>query len=1548
MSGVYSPLTATPSGSSLPNIGKSVTDLGRDVVKKFTARVVSSSSKSGMDLEQKIKASKKRGYEVKEFEIRAPNTTKIITMKNKSAPAEKTQGPKLKIHRPVNKNKKQEEWEKKMEEAEDEDVDEEEKEFQMEVETGEKGKILGYSSGYIDPKAWDDFAKDEDNKENFFNSNQAKPNVKKRMDVLGESSVIDFVAKNSEEKFDFKSERKRKTAYVTADQLKQHAQDLKFRMIDITYSVDMNPEEGPIVHLYGLTEGFDTAPIRLDVRGFKPYMFIKKPKAWDEPEVERFLEVLERNVRYELKSSAKGGFGSKVHENFKKLVLDYKLMHCRDIWGFDYGEGVDVIKVTVAYPQLVPTFRSKVEKARENNLFAWDTDLETDDFPDFVYEADFPFVNRFMCDTGITGEDWVKVPKHLYKVTSIKKDDPRMGVEAILNCKYNEVFKMTEEEINTPYKMVEVEGLDPSIDRSPTGKVVLSKDIEVLCEKRIVPKDGKNAVCNIGITVRSQKRLGDRKFYCFTLGSCPDIYHKGRSIKVYSYEDEREMLRGFIRFLLTIDPDVITGWNINNYDWPYLIKRAEELKIREFEYLTRNPDRKISVRASESSTRGKGVMQNNEVTVEGRTNFDMMTYVRGAFTLRSYQLGEVGQHFLGIPKEEMDYEKITLHHSTLNGRKRLTIYCAHDAFMPDELMVQLNAIPDAEATAYDNHMTINSIISRGLTARCKCNVYDHGFWRVDAKTGERLRVLVRTRNEAERKVTVQEKYGGAYVEDAVRGLHTDPITTVDFESLYPSIMREYNMCPSSKGNADRLRVLGYVEGRDFIIVASGKVFVTPEVWKGVFPSILDDKLSQRKKSKMKMGIFEKRVKSLQAEMDLLNGKYKTEFLKKFPIDKSPTSRVGDDNWKAWANDNNVLNEILFNTKLKAIINSNYGEEYKKSNPKGEVGDIPWQTWSVEHDVLGNFLSSDPKMMKAMNGEYLGDFKRLHPNGKIGDKLWEEFAVENQVPKELYISQKNAEGTYVSGTELLVEVPIDKPILVGSSEWTSDMLNSKRLQSYYNCKQNAEKLTANSMYGALGAAISFLYDKEVAESVTAEGQVMIKNVRAAILKRYTKENGFPCTVQVIYGDTDSLFFKQPGMRIAEAMKMGKEMAAWVTKELFWRVVKDKNGKVVEVDEMCEVVDEKGYRVMKEDGTPLMEMRRVPKKEPGFVNLAYEKTWYPVLIMYSKKKYCGIMSMYDANGKIVEKQKFSGIEVSRRDNCLFVPNTMKECFKMIFKDGIKGADKAIEYVKKRIGDLLTGQISWHELIISGAIKKELNQYTTGKTCFSELAKRMNERAGFQAIGPGMRLKCVIVKGTSKKKYDRSEDPLWAWEKKMPLDLDYYLYTAFAKAIIRLFKPIYFDKIDPSACSRNERDLKLFIGRMIFTGDHMLKVEKNTTNDSSISKRIRNTYLCISCKKSMPIGTDDLICGRCKENKLESLLDDSYQIKSELMLKRAVQNSDCQRCVGNEDYDHIQCTSEGCTNLWESKLTSRKLNDINQKLDRLISCSGKTILETNNMDW
>lgn len=115
-----------------------------------------------------------------------------------------------------------------------------------------------------------------------------------------------------------------------------------------------------------------------------------------------------------------------------------------------------------------------------------------------------------------------------------------------------------------------------------------------------------------------------------------------------------------------------------------------------------------------------------------------------------------------------------------------------------------------------------------------------------------------------------------------------------------------------------------------------------------------------------------------------------------------------------------------------------------------------------------------------------------------------------------------------------------------------------------------------------------------------------------------------------------------------------------------------------------------------------------------------------------------------------------------------------------------DKAIDYCKGKIYDLLNNRIDISELIISKSLSKELygpNGYNSNLAHVA-LARRLVKTKNLQ-FNVGDRIPFVIISKTKKaKQYEKSEDPIIAFENNIPLDYNYYLNNQIKPPLERIF--------------------------------------------------------------------------------------------------------------------------------------------------------------------
>ncbi len=212
------------------------------------------------------------------------------------------------------------------------------------------------------------------------------------------------------------------------------------------------------------------------------------------------------------------------------------------------------------------------------------------------------------------------------------------------------------------------------------------------------------------------------------------------------------------------DPDVITGYNIVNFDLPYLLDRARHLAggsssgshgkrkaaaKDEFPYLGRIHGSQTTIKDTTFNSKAYGKRENKEIKIEGRIQFDLLQVIRRDFKLRSYTLNAVCAHFLNQQKEDVHYSIISgvpasastparlfsvltpagvcvrartdLQNGTDETRRRLAVYCLKDAYLPlkllDKLMFIVNFVEMVLACARLS-VVLSSSRLNGLTVMC--------------------------------------------------------------------------------------------------------------------------------------------------------------------------------------------------------------------------------------------------------------------------------------------------------------------------------------------------------------------------------------------------------------------------------------------------------------------------------------------------------------------------------------------------------------------------------------------------------------------------------------------------------------------------------------------------------------------------------------------------------------------------------------------------------------------------------------------------------------
>jgi DNA polymerase delta subunit 1 len=367
---------------------------------------------------------------------------------------------------------------------------------------------------------------------------------------------------------------------------------------------------------------------------------------------------------------------------------------------------------------------------------------------------------------------------------------------------------------------------------------ILSFDIECAGRKGVFPEANQDPVIQIANVVT---RYGEKKPFVRNV-FCLDQTSTIVNTQIFEFEREEKMLMKWRDFLEEVDPDIIIGYNICNFDFPYLLDRAKHLKVNGFDHWTRLPSVRSASKDTNFSSKQMGNRDTKATNTNGRLQLDLLQLVQRDHQLRSYTLNSVCAQFLGEQKEDVHHTMITeLFNGTPESRRRLAVYCLKDAYLPQRLMDKLSCLENYTEMARVTGVPFNYLLSRGQQVKFVSQLF--------RKALEQKLVIPNLRTDAS-----EDQYEGATVIEPTRGYYDVPIATLDFASLYPSIIQAHNLCYTTLLNKTAVDKLGLVKDVDYIVTPNNDMFCTTKQRKGLLAQILEELLTARKQAKRELAV----------------------------------------------------------------------------------------------------------------------------------------------------------------------------------------------------------------------------------------------------------------------------------------------------------------------------------------------------------------------------------------------------------------------------------------------------------------------------------------------------------------------------------------------------------------------------------------------------------------------------------------------------------------------------------------------------------------------
>ncbi|CAH0561401.1 unnamed protein product [Brassicogethes aeneus] len=555
----------------------------------------------------------------------------------------------------------------------------------------------------------------------------------------------------------------------------------------------------PIMRMFGINKNGNS--VCCHVHGFSPYLYVNLPDDFKQEDLGKFRNKLNDSLLADMK-------GNK--ENISEACLMVEIVKGKSLCEYTGENDLTFAKITVALPKFIPATKRLlttqiVYEPLQNHVFN-------------VYEANVDIETRFMVDRNILGCCWIQIPGgkwHLRTKTSNFPITSRCQIE--IDVSYEDFISHDPE--------------DP--EWASVAKFrIHSFDIECAGRKGVFPEANVDPIIQIANVVALHGEHED--VVCrniFTLKSCAPIGHA----EVRSFEIEEDMLNAWADFVREVDPDIFTGYNINNFDFPFLLDRAKHLKLPQFDYLSRILNTRSQVKETVTQTKiGKRTYKT--INFEGRVPYDVFLIMKRDFKLRSYTLNSVCTEILGEQKEDVHYSIITdLQNGDEQTRRRLAVYCLKDAELPLRLLRTVQSFTNDVEMARVTGVPITSLITKGEQVKVVAQLLRHA---------RKQNYFMPTHHGA----PSSEQYEGATVIEPIRGYYTDPIATLDFSSLYPSIMIAHNLCYTTLLREPMRKSLGLTNDQ-ITFTPAECMFVKSTVRPGLLPQLLQHLLSARKKTK---------------------------------------------------------------------------------------------------------------------------------------------------------------------------------------------------------------------------------------------------------------------------------------------------------------------------------------------------------------------------------------------------------------------------------------------------------------------------------------------------------------------------------------------------------------------------------------------------------------------------------------------------------------------------------------------------------------------------
>jgi len=380
-------------------------------------------------------------------------------------------------------------------------------------------------------------------------------------------------------------------------------------------------------------------------------------------------------------------------------------------------------------------------------------------------------------------------------------------------------------------------------DFDPDVVKVANIDIEVGSEEGFPdPELANQPVTAITMSVNGH-------YYVFGVG---EYDKKGQdNVSYIDCKGERRLLDVFLDFWERTDADIITGWNVDGFDIPYLINRITKL-IGDKEARRLSPAKWIQ----ERTFKGNFGKETKEYTLVGLAVLDyLQLYKKFTYSQQeSFRLDHIA--FVELGEKKLDYSEMeTLHQLHKLDYQKFIAYNIKDVELVDKLEDKMRLIEQALTIAYDAKVNYGDVFTQVR------------MWDTLIHNYLLERKIVIPPKDFQGK---DSKYEGAYVKDPQTGLHKW-VMSFDLNSLYPHLIMQYNISPDTfaEGEYQDVSLDKIIDGeikapQEMCLTANG--FYYRKDIQGFLPEMMELMYNERVLYKQKMIEAQKELEEVNKQL----------------------------------------------------------------------------------------------------------------------------------------------------------------------------------------------------------------------------------------------------------------------------------------------------------------------------------------------------------------------------------------------------------------------------------------------------------------------------------------------------------------------------------------------------------------------------------------------------------------------------------------------------------------------------------------------------------